>query len=105
MTMPENKIVFFLGDLGSYYPFTLYPLDATLPDTGAVYIYTRSCAGRYEPLYIGETDALHSCIQNRPNWKILKRQFVDSICVYLSDDVAYRQRMESILVGIHKPIV
>ena len=36
----KNKKVYFVGDSGFSYPFTLYPLNADLPNTGAVYILT-----------------------------------------------------------------
>ncbi len=106
MKKTENKVVYFVGASGQAYPFTLYPLHADLPDIGAVYIFTRVENGlyiSYEPLYIGETGRLTSCLQNYEKWVCVSRRFVNSICVYFENDAASRLRMARDLIDQQDP--
>ena len=69
MQETETKEIYFAGVSGCFYPFTIYPINASLPNMGAVYIFISAVAipGQYKPLYIGETDALASPILNYEN--------------------------------------
>lgn len=90
----ENKTVYFRGDSGVYYPFTLYPLYEDLPDVGAVYIFTKVQAGSgYTPLFIGQTDTLATCIQNHEKWRKIN-EVCNAICIYFEEDEASRVRIE-----------
>ena len=103
MSNMEDRKVYFLNGSGSYHLFTFYPLDAELEDVGAVYIFTRDNDGNYETLYIGQTDNLHSCINQHDKWTELHRHFVNSICVLYEEDDATRQQIVDDLVVVHKP--
>ena len=104
MAETENKEVYFAGISGNYYPFTLYPLHADLPDTGAIYIFMKIGNGFYDPLYIGETDALLSHPLPYEKWKCVNKWFVNGICVYFEDDPASRLEVVQDLIQIQEPI-
>lgn len=87
----------------NYYIFTHYQLDAEFCDVGAVYIFTRENNGNYEPLYIGQTDKLLSCIKQHEKWTDLHRRFVNSICVYYEEDDVTRQQMVENLILVQNP--
>lgn len=99
----ELKEVFFIGNSGHYYPFTLYPLEMDLPDNGAVYIWARIEQGNITPLYIGQTDTLMTCIQNHERWACICKHFVNSICIHLEPYAEIRTEIEQDLLGAQKP--
>lgn len=101
----ETKEVYFAGGSGCYYPFTTYPLDADLPDIGAVYIFisVAGTPGQYEPLYIGETDTLTTPILNYEKWLCVVRKKGDCVCIYFEDDAAARLHIERDLIDLHHP--
>lgn len=99
----ENRTVYFVGKSGYSYPFTLYPLNADLPDIAAVYIFTRVKNGSYQPLYIGHTEALISRRCNSKKWECVKRYLVNSICVFFESDETTRIEIENDLILKHKP--
>ncbi len=99
----ENKDVFFAGVSWALYPFKLYPLDSDLPDIGAVYIFTKVGDGFYQPLYIGQTDTLISCIKHHEKWVCVNKCFVNSICVYFENDATTRIQIEHDLIGRQQP--
>ena len=99
----KNKKVYFVGDSGFSYPFTLYPLNADLPNTGAVYILTKVRNGSYSPLYIDQIDKLVSKRCNCDKWICASRQNANAICVYFEDDTAIRRDIARDLVQRHCP--
>jgi hypothetical protein len=100
----EKKEVFFAGVSGCFYPFIRYPLDADLPDIGAVYILTSAAIpGQYKPLYIGETDTLATPILNDEIWLCVSRKTGDCVCIYSEDDAATRLQIERDLIAQHHP--
>lgn len=101
----ETKKVFFAGVSGCFYPFTTYPLDADLPDTGAVYIFISAAAmpGQYEPLYIGETDAFTPPVLNYEKWLCVVRKKGNCVCVYTEDDAATRIQIKHDLINQYHP--
>lgn len=103
MQKEELKEVFFIGNSGHYYPFTLYPLETDLPDKGAVYIWARVEQGNITPLYVGQTDTLMTCIQNHERWACICKHFVNSVCVYFEQSANNRLQMVQDLLGSQKP--
>ena len=100
----ETKEVFFAGVSGRYYPFTIYPFDANLPDIGAVYIFTSAAIhGQYEPLYIGETDTFTTPILNYEKWLCIVRKKGDCVCIYIEDDTVARLQIKHDLIERHNP--
>ena len=103
----ETKEVYFAGVSGCYYPFTIYPLDADLPDTdiGTVYIFISEAAipGQYKPLYIGETDAFATPSLNYEKWLCIVRNMADCVCIYIEDNAAARLQIERDLIALHHP--
>ena len=92
------KKIFFAGVSGCFYPFTLYPIETDLPDSGAVYIFIRARKGSYEPLYIGQTGALKSTISVHTKWSCMKRLFMNALCVHFEKDAADREQIVSDLI-------
>lgn len=101
----ETKQVFFAGISGCSYPFITYPLDADLPDIGAVYIFigTPTIPGQYEPLYIGETDAFTPPILTYEKWLCVVRKMGDCVCIYVEDDAAARLQVKQDLIDLYHP--
>ena len=100
----EDKDIFFAGASYALYPFKLYPLDADLPDIGAVYIFMKVGDGFYEPLYIAQTDTLISCLKYHEKWVCVNRYFVNAICVYFGNDATTRIQIERDLINLHQPL-
>ncbi len=103
MQNTNNKEVYFAGNTGQMYPFTLYPYDVSLPDVGAIYIFTRQNYGSYHSLFIGQTDMLGSCILNHEKWVCVNKLYVNAISVYFENDAATRLEIERDLIGKQCP--
>ncbi|MYF99832.1 hypothetical protein F4212_12000 [Candidatus Poribacteria bacterium] len=104
----KTKAVFFAGVSGCFYPFTIYPFDANLPDTlsdiGTVYIFTSAAIhGQYKPLYIGETDSLTTPILNYEKWLCVVRKRGDCVGIYIEDDAVARLQIKHDLTEQHNP--
>ncbi len=104
MTEMENKEVYFAGISGHYYLFTLYPLHADLPDTGAIYIYIKADNGFYDALHIGETDKLGSHLLLYDKWMCMNIWFANGVCVHFEDDSACRLKIVHDLIQRQEPI-
>lgn len=110
MNKKEKKEIFFLGISGRFYPFRLYPLNTDLPDIGAVYIFTKmgnnalyEDSEPYEPLYIGQTGTLKSCVENHEKLGCAGKLGMNSICVHLEPNAEIRVEIEQDLLGAQKP--
>ena len=100
----KQKRVYFTGISGCYYQFSLYPLHADLPDTGAIYILTKSGVGCYDALYIGETEGLQNHCLPHEKCTCVSRRFVNGVCVFFEDDPACRLEIVRDLIERQKPI-
>lgn len=99
----KTRTVYFVGISGQSYPFTLYPLNADLPDTAAVYIFTRAKSGSYQPLYIGQTDTGISKNYNHKVGVCIRKFLVNSICVCFEGDETTRIKIERDLIDLQRP--
>ena len=104
MTNTEHRSVYFSGISGRSYPFTVYPINAKLPNKKAVYILIRKRNGCYDALYIGETETLSSHLLPHDKWVCASRWFMNGICVYFEDDAASRLKIARDLIQRQKPI-
>ncbi|MYF99348.1 hypothetical protein F4212_09480 [Candidatus Poribacteria bacterium] len=102
--MKENKEIYFAGVSKRYYTFRFYSLTDELPETSAVYIFTKSGNGSYDPLYIGETDTLKSTISDHEKWVCVSRWFVNALCVHFEEDATVREQIVSDLIERQRPI-
>ena len=96
--MKENREIYFAGVSKRYYAFRFYSLIDELPETAAVYIFTKSGNGSYDPLYIGETDTLKSTISNHEKWVCVSRRFVNALCVHFERDATVREQIVNDLI-------
>lgn len=103
MLKKENKVIYFAGVSGKYYPFKYFSLTDAFPDTAAVYIFTKSGHGSYDSLYISETATLRSTIANHEKWTCVSRLFVNALCVYFEEDAAIREQITRDLIEIQCP--
>ena len=95
--------MFFAGVSGCFYPFTLYPLEKDLPDSEAVYIFTRAENGSYDPIYIGQTCTLKSTISAHTKWVCVSRLFVNALYVHFEKDATVRKQIVSDLIEMQCP--
>lgn len=101
--MKKNKEIYFAGVSKCYYAFRFYSLTDELPEIAAVYIFTNSGNGSYDPLYIGETDTLKSTISNHEKWVCVSRRFVNALCVHFEKDATVREQILSDLIEEQRP--
>lgn len=103
MSKKENSEIYFTGISGKYYPFKFFSLSDDLPESEAIYIFTKVGKGYYDALYIGETTTLKSTIRNHEKWVCVSRLFVDVICVYFEMDTKVREQITKDLIELQCP--
>lgn len=99
----DNKTVYFVGKSGNTYPFSLYPINVKLPDTGGIYIIVKYENKSYSPLYIGQTDKLVHINLSSNIISCLTYRFYNCICVYSEENVTVRKEIENDLIQLQSP--
>lgn len=86
------------GELGSY-SYGAYPLNTTFKDEPGNYIYARrNSAGRWEPLYIGESSSLGQRLASFDVERTAIRFGATHILAHLNPDVSARKHEASDLI-------
>ena len=94
----------FEGDSGSTYDFTVYPINSSFQNFGAVYVFTKEYndsqgTTRYRPLYIGRTGELGDRINGHEKWGCVNENGANSICVYWESSATQRRQIETDLLN------
>ena len=89
------------------YTFDVYPVDADLNATGAVYVVARRRQAddgsfAYDPVYIGQTEDISKHLANHPRRACFREYDADVVCVFTDDEKTTRQEIETVLLQRHE---
>ncbi|MCC6615767.1 MAG: GIY-YIG nuclease family protein [Anaerolineae bacterium] len=94
----------FGGEMG----FLAYPLGATLPSTGGVYILTSAVGsiGQYAhtTIYVGQTDDFSTRLTvQHHKWGCIQAHHANCVCIRIVPDKIERSRIEAELIRTLQP--
>jgi hypothetical protein len=107
MAQLDNTII-LVGKSGNKYDFTIYSLNTSFNDVGAVYVFTHAApkptgGHSHSLIYVGQTGTLRTRLSNHHQRYCIDRYSANRICVMAETNEARRLAIEKDLIDNYHP--
>jgi hypothetical protein len=90
----STQEIFWKGLSGRTYRYSVFGLDTRWNDVPGNYIFARWSGGRWEAVYIGETESFLQRLPNHEKWPCARRNGVTHVHAHVSNEGLVSRRAE-----------